>query len=108
MAAVAPPVAITVADDVRSNRYELRVNGELAAAATYQLVPGRIVFRYTELMPGFEGQRLGGQLAGLALADIRRRGLRVVPRCPFIATYIEDHPDYRDLLDSPVPDSVSA
>jgi hypothetical protein len=108
MPPVAPSVAITVADDTSKNRYELRVDGRLAAMATYLLVPGRIVFSYTELMPGFEGQRLGGHLAGAALDDIRDRGLRVVPRCPFISTYIEDHPLYADLIDSRVADALSA
>jgi hypothetical protein len=108
MATVAPSAAISVADDTSLNRYELRVDGVLAAAATYLLVPGGIVFNYTELMRGFEGRGLGGHLAGAALDDVRRRGLRVAPRCPFISTFIEDHPDYADLLDSRFVDPVSA
>ena len=41
-----------------------------------------------------------------ALDDIRARGLRLVPFCPFVRSYIRRHPDYADLVvgDVKVPD----
>ncbi len=90
--------AMTVVDDVSLSCYELHVDAELAAAASYRREPGRIVFTYTELMPGFEGRGLGQRLASGALDDAREQGLTVVARCPFISTFIEDHPEYADLL----------
>jgi predicted GNAT family acetyltransferase len=33
-----------------------------------------------------------------ALDDIRARGLRVVPFCPFVAGYIRRHSEYADLV----------
>ena len=36
-----------------------------------------------------------------ALDDVRSRGLRVVPICPFVRTYLQHHPEYEDLV---VPD----
>jgi predicted GNAT family acetyltransferase len=29
---------------------------------------------------------------------VRRRGWKVIPKCPFVREYIEKHPDYQDLL----------
>ena len=46
----------------------------------------------------YEGQGAGSQLAREALDDVRRRGLGVVALCPFIAGWIERHPDYADLV----------
>jgi predicted GNAT family acetyltransferase len=34
-----------------------------------------------------------------ALADIRERGLSVVPLCPFVVAYLRRHPEQRDLID---------
>jgi uncharacterized protein len=90
---------ITVADDPTAHRYELLVDGVLAAAATYALEPGKIVLLFTELFPGFEGRGLGQQLASAVLDDVRQRGLVVVARCPFFSTFIEDHGDYGNLID---------
>ena len=36
--------------------------------------------------------------SGEALPRPAREGLKVVPRCEFVAAYVERHPEYRDLL----------
>jgi predicted GNAT family acetyltransferase len=32
-----------------------------------------------------------------ALEHARARGYRVVPSCPFVAAYVQRHPEYHDL-----------
>jgi uncharacterized protein len=79
-------------------RYEARVDGALAGFAAYQLEADRIVFTHTEVDPRFEGRGVGAGLARFALDDVRASGTRrVVPRCPFIRSWIDRHPDYADL-----------
>jgi predicted GNAT family acetyltransferase len=90
---------ITVTDDAAQSRYVLRIDGTPAAAAAYLMAQGRIRFTFTELLPGFEGRGLGRQLAIATLDDVRQRGLKVIARCPFFSTFIEDHPQYQDLVD---------
>lgn len=105
MSTVARTFPITVADDPEAHRYELLVDGQVAAAAHYSMmpgIPGKIAFLYTELLPGFEGRGLGQQLASAVLDDVRRRGLVVEARCPFFSTFIEDNPSYGDLVDAPL------
>jgi predicted GNAT family acetyltransferase len=106
MSPVARSFPISIADDPSLNRYELLVDGELAATANYLLVARKIVFNYTELLPGFEGRGLGQQLATAVLDDVRQRQLTVVARCPFFSTFIEDHPGYGDLVDPPLAESM--
>ena len=90
--------AITVVDNPAANRFEIHVGGELAAFTTYRLAPGRIVFVHTETLDGFAGHGLASRLAGAVLDEARARGLRVVARCPFVASYIAEHPEYQDLV----------
>jgi predicted GNAT family acetyltransferase len=94
------PETVRVSDNRERHRYEAYVGDDLAAYATYEEVPGGIVFLHTKTEPEFEGHGVGSHLAEAALDDVRRRGLRVTPRCPFIAAYIERHPAYADLVDS--------
>ncbi len=90
---------IEVVDNPDETRYEIRVDGALAGFVLYRDEGGdRRVLVHTEIDDAYEGQGLGGRVAAFALDDIRRRGLRVVPRCPFIRGYIERHPDYADLV----------
>jgi len=93
------PVNVEVDDDPARHRFEARVDGRLAAFASYERTDGGITFLHTETLPAFEGRGVGSRLAHAALDDARRRGLRVTPRCPFFAQYIEHHPDYADLVD---------
>ena len=60
----------------------------------------RIAFTHTEVDESNEGRGFGSRLAAEALEDARRKHLEVVPLCPFIAHYIELHPEYEQLVAS--------
>jgi uncharacterized protein len=88
-----------VQDNPEESRYELHVDGQLTGFAQYRVDDERITIFHAEVDPAFKGQGLGNQLAHEALEDVRRRGLVLVPRCPFIAAYVRRHPDeYLDLV----------
>lgn len=53
---------------------------------------------HTEVRPELEGQGIAGRLAAFAIDDIRDSGLRLVPGCPYIADYVDRHPEYGDLV----------
>lgn len=85
---------VTVERNEPENRYEARLDGELAGFAEYQLTDQLVVFTHTEVDPAYEGKGVGSALAKSALADVRDQGQRkVLPVCPFIKGYIERHPD---------------
>ena len=54
--------------------------------------------RSTLVPPHLRGQGLGSTLVQHALDYARENGMRVIPSCPFVARYIEDHPEYQDLV----------
>ena len=89
---------ITIADNPDAGRYELHVGGDLAAFVTYRLTHDRLVLVHTETLDAFAGHGVGGRLVKAVLDEARDRGLRVVPRCPFVASYIKEHPEYQDLV----------
>ena len=44
------------------------------------------------------GKGVGSKLVSGTLDAVRAEGLKVVPRCEFVAAHIGRHPEYRDLL----------
>ena len=92
---------IVVEDNPEESRYEARLGDRIVGIAEYELVDeaGPIVFTHTEVLPEAEGQGVGGKLARTALDDVRRRDLRMVVECPFIASWVRRHHDYDDLID---------
>jgi hypothetical protein len=92
------PANAEVVDVPEKSRYELRLDGRLIGLAAYRRRDGRIAFTHTEVDESCAGRGCGSRLAGAALDDARRQGLRVLPLCPFIAHYVEQHPEYQDLV----------
>lgn len=96
-------MSVSVADNPDELRYELHVDGELAGWIRYSRRPGAFVLIHTDVDPRFEARGLGGRLVEGALDDLRARGLKVVPVCPFVAGFIGRHPEYADLVETESP-----
>jgi len=91
---------IEVLDNSAELRYEALADGRLVGEIRYRREPGAVVLVHTDVAPSAEGQHVGSRLVEGALDDIRARGLRVVPFCPFVSAYIRRHPEYADLVTS--------
>jgi predicted GNAT family acetyltransferase len=80
------------------SRFVIRLDGEPIGFTSYRDQPGRRVFLHTEVDSAYEGKGYGRRLAGDALDSTGRAGLKVTPRCPFIAAYIRRNRQYGDLV----------
>ncbi len=89
---------VRVTDNPDALRYELHVGEAPAGLISYRLDGDTIALVHTEIVPARREKGLGERLVAAALADIRARGLRVVPLCSFVAAYIRRHPEEADLL----------
>jgi uncharacterized protein len=89
---------VTVADRPNELRYEIEVDGEVAGFLMYRLEPGVIELVHTDVASKWEGKGVGGALVKGALDDVRARGLKMRPFCPFVRAYIKRHPEYQDLV----------
>ena len=89
-----------VTDNPAASRYELHVGTELAGLVTYQLrAQDKVIsLLHTEIEPAFQGAHLATHLARFSLDDARKRGLAVLPFCPYITSWIKKHPEYTDLV----------
>ena len=83
-----------VRDNPSQHRYEAVVDGAVAGYAEYIAKGSQITFTHTIVVPAFEGQGIGGQLARGALDAAVAAGQTITPQCTFIAGYIKSHPDY--------------
>lgn len=86
-----------VKDNPERQRFELEIDGAVAFSA-YRRSPGVITITHTEVPAVFQGKGIGSQLARGALTLVEQSGDKLVARCPFIASYIEKHPEFAPLL----------
>ena len=81
------------------SRYELRIDGQVAAMAQYARDGDAVRFTHTQVDPAYEGQGLGSRVAAFALDDVKSRGMKAMPQCQFIAAYIaRNEKEYGSLL----------
>ncbi len=89
----------TVQQEKSNHRFLVNLKGA-TALLLYKEEGDTIYFTHTEVPPEMEGKGIGGQLAKAGLGYARENHLKVVARCPFVASYLKRHPEYQDLVRS--------
>lgn len=90
----------TVTDNLAEQRFEIRIDGDLAGITQYERNGGMVTFNHTEIDPSLRGRGLAGTLVAFALDASRMAGLTIHPQCPYVAAFIDKHSEYNDLLAS--------
>jgi predicted GNAT family acetyltransferase len=91
---------IEVVDHPEARRYEARAaDGTVLGFSQYRVEGETVVFTHTEVDDAQEGQGVGSRLVRGALDDVRAGGRRIRPLCPFVKAYVDQHPEYADLVE---------
>ncbi|NKY49885.1 GNAT family N-acetyltransferase [Nocardia vermiculata] len=88
-----------------AERFDISVDDRPAGFAEFVDHGGQRIFHHTEIGSDFAGRGLAGALVSQALIRTRAAGLRVVPVCPFVAGYIDKHPEFADITDPVTPEA---
>ncbi len=88
---------MNIENNAGANRWEAHIDEDLATAE-YRRSGNTIVFIHTDVPRVLEGKGVASRLVQTALDDARIQHLAVVPFCPFVASFIRRHPDYKDLV----------
>lgn len=88
-----------ITDHLEQSRFELIIDEHVTAIEIYELTDDRIMLYHTEVLESFMNQGLAHILVTKVLAEVRSRGLGVIPECPYVRGVIADNPDqYLDLV----------
>jgi uncharacterized protein len=86
-------------DNTDLRHYEARDETGVVAFIEYRQSGSARLLTHTEVNEAMEGKGVGSDLVRYALEDIKARGERVVPMCPFVAAFMQRHREYTDLVD---------
>ena len=89
---------LQVVDNADKARFEILADGEIAGFLDYSLRADEIAFLHAETDDRFRGQGVAARLVQSSLDSARERHLAVLPYCPFVRSWIADHPAYSDLI----------
>ncbi len=80
-----------------SKRYEYHV-GDYRPQIEYRMKDGDIYLTHTRVPQELRGEGIGTMLVKDTLEDISQEGIKLVPLCGFVASYIKKHPEWNRLL----------
>ena len=88
---------IQVRHNPEGQRFETKFNGQ-SAYLSYSVQGGSISFDHTFVPEDFRGRGVASALVRTGLEEARRQQWKVVPRCAYVAAFIERHPEFADLV----------
>lgn len=94
---------LVITDNSELGIYEAAIEGRTAAGLVYNEVGNRIILMATSVLPEFRGKGVAGRLISGVLDEVRRQGKTATVTCPFMAAFINAHPEYADVLDPAFP-----
>ena len=87
----APPIS----HDSEAGRFTAELDGHIAYLDYKRRQDGRLDYHSTFVPEALRGRGIASRLVEHAVRHAADRGLKVVPTCPFVASWLERHPDLR-------------
>jgi len=95
-------VSITREDSKTGGRYVARIPGKPDAEMTFSKAGEKIqIIDHTGVPDALAGLGVGKALVEYMVMDVRGRGLKIIPLCPFTAATLKKHPEWQDILQNP-------
>ncbi len=85
-------------DNAEKKQYEFHVEKYVPKIEYIKTMKGDIFLTHTEVPVVLEGQGIASLLVEKVFADIEEKGLRLTPLCPFVAGYLNKHPEWRRIV----------
>lgn len=87
----------TLIDNEAAKQYEFHVDGAVARIE-YIKANNKIFLTHTEVPVALEGQGIASAIVKQVLEEAQKNDWTLVPMCPFVAGYIQQHPEWRSLV----------
>jgi predicted GNAT family acetyltransferase len=87
-----------VEHDPKRNRFVARFPEGDAELAYVRVAAGTLDLTHTFVPPALRGRGIAEALVRAALAHARQQHLKLIPTCPYVARWLDRHPQERELV----------
>jgi len=82
-----------------SHRFESDLGPDGVAYLAYEPLDAKTLnLQHTVVPDAAQGSGVGSSLVEAAFTHARENDLRVIPSCPFVADWLDGHPEHLDLV----------
>lgn len=92
-----PKTNIDIIHNEQNNRFETTIDGQ-TGYISYQDQGNTLIYDHTIVPQALGGRGVGSALVKYALNYARENDKKVIPQCSFVASYINKHTEYQDLV----------
>ena len=88
---------LDIVHNEQAKRFETSINGQ-TGYISYQDQGNTLIYDHTIVPQALGGRGVGSALVKYALNYARENDKKVIPQCSFVASYINKHAEYQDLV----------
>ena len=88
-----------IKENTDKRRFEVKLDDSFAFI-DFIRAEDKMYLTHTEVPSQMEGKGVGSALVKFAFQKIEEEERKLVPLCPFVASYVKKHPEYSTLLAS--------
>ncbi len=89
---------MNIVHEPERHRFVAKIAGDEALLEYNERPEAVLVYRHTYTPPQLRGRGIAGSVVRFALDYARAHGMTIVPRCPYVARFIDENPEYADLV----------
>ena len=89
-------IVVTREDGPTGGRYVTTIDGHTAEMTYSKAGTTRLIIDHTGVPDALRGTGAGVALVEYMVADVRARGIKIVPLCPFVNAQRRKHPEWAD------------
>jgi hypothetical protein len=93
------PAAVEVRKDETTRLYEALIDGQVVGNLAYETTGGRVSLTHSYVDEDQRHRGVASALARHALEDLSQSRTKVGIYCGFVADYVDDHPEWQDVVD---------
>lgn len=90
---------VTIVHRPAESRFEAMSGEDVVGLLDYRITGSTVDMYHTEVDPPMRHRGIAGLLVEEALRELRAQKLHVRPTCPYVARYINEHPEHQGLLE---------
>lgn len=86
-------------DSLNKGSFYIEQDAKVVARMTYTWAgTDRFIIDHTEVGPELKGKGAGKQLVTAAVEFARKKGVKIIPLCPFAKSVFDKVPEFHDVL----------
>lgn len=89
---------LKVVENSDESQFELRRDGEVVSVASFGERGDTVVIPHVGTEPQYRGQGYASKLMDGVIEILRETDRKIMPLCPFAASYMRDNPQHQDIL----------